>query len=314
MFICHRGIKEYYPENTTGSILDTNNNIKYDGVEFDIRLTKDNQWILYHDDDLLRLNGINKKVNETEYSDINKISWKGQEFSVSLLSDLIDLNFKKNFVLNVEIKTDFKNVSSKSKNNLIQILNKINSKIFLSSFDHDWLSFKSPFEFACISDDIIPDKGNFWVLHFSLFKYLNVFDLIERDVKLVSYGEEMDTDISLLKYQIVSHKKTKIIYLDGVFDNFNYYDLEYLEKAKKFGNYMIVGLMDSEDLTSNNIQQRKKMLENIKIIDEIIYPTPPILSKKFLQINEIDIVFLNEERNKDYYNYAFEMDIIVSSV
>ena len=66
--MCHRGIKEYYPENTTGSILDTNNNIKYDGVEFDIRLTKDNQWILYHDDDLLRLNGINKKVNEIEYS------------------------------------------------------------------------------------------------------------------------------------------------------------------------------------------------------------------------------------------------------
>ena len=116
--MCHRGIKEYYPENTTGSIIDTNNNIKYDGVEFDIRLTKDNQWILYHDDDLLRLNGINKKVNEIEYSDINKISWKGQEFSVSLLSDLIDLNFKKNFVLNVEIKTDYKNVSSKSKNSL----------------------------------------------------------------------------------------------------------------------------------------------------------------------------------------------------
>ena len=61
MRMCHRGISNYYPENTLGSITETIICPKYLGVEIDIQITKDEQWIIYHDSTLLRLNSIDKK-------------------------------------------------------------------------------------------------------------------------------------------------------------------------------------------------------------------------------------------------------------
>ena len=49
MILCHRGIQNYYPENTLGSINEALTSDKYDGVELDINLTKDNKWIIKTD-------------------------------------------------------------------------------------------------------------------------------------------------------------------------------------------------------------------------------------------------------------------------
>ena len=83
MILCHRGIQNYYPENTLGSINEALTSDKYDGVELDINLTKDNKWIIYHDSNLLRLNSINEDVSNINFSDINKIEWKGNHFLVN---------------------------------------------------------------------------------------------------------------------------------------------------------------------------------------------------------------------------------------
>ena len=80
MIICHRGITKFYPENTIGSIKDTMKDEKYDGIEIDIQITKDNEWVIYHDYNLLRLNSINAEIKYTNYSDLNLIEWKGNKF------------------------------------------------------------------------------------------------------------------------------------------------------------------------------------------------------------------------------------------
>ena len=103
MILCHRGISDYFPENTVGSILETFKNTEYYGIEIDIQLTKDNEWIIYHDETLLRLNGLSKEVSKTDYSNINKISWKGNFFPVNLLSELNKITFNRKFILNIEI-------------------------------------------------------------------------------------------------------------------------------------------------------------------------------------------------------------------
>ena len=46
-------------------------------IETDVRTTKDGIAILFHDDDLLRVAGINQKVSETNYSDIQNIELTG---------------------------------------------------------------------------------------------------------------------------------------------------------------------------------------------------------------------------------------------
>ena len=46
-------------------------------IETDVRTTKDGVAILFHDADLLRVAGINKKISETNYSDIQNIQLTG---------------------------------------------------------------------------------------------------------------------------------------------------------------------------------------------------------------------------------------------
>ena len=106
MILCHRGIQNYYPENTLGSINEALLSNKYNGVEIDISLTKDNKWILYHDSNLLRLNSINKDLKNINFEDINEIKWKGKKFLVNLLSELSSI--KTNKILNIEIKPKYK--------------------------------------------------------------------------------------------------------------------------------------------------------------------------------------------------------------
>ena len=91
MKICHRGITEYFPENTIGSIYDTIQSNKYDGIEIDIQLTKDEEWIIYHDHNLYKLNGIEEDVSKINYSDINMIDWKGNNFKVNKFSLALEL-------------------------------------------------------------------------------------------------------------------------------------------------------------------------------------------------------------------------------
>ena len=53
----HRGASAYAPENTM-SAFDLGLRMNADGIETDIRRTKDGVLVLFHDDDLLRIAGI----------------------------------------------------------------------------------------------------------------------------------------------------------------------------------------------------------------------------------------------------------------
>ena len=69
--IAHRGLHYNYLENTLGAFKEAikNNYI----IELDIRLTKDKKIIVFHDNNLFRITGINKNINESTYEELNKI-------------------------------------------------------------------------------------------------------------------------------------------------------------------------------------------------------------------------------------------------
>ncbi len=69
----------------------------------------------------------------------------------------------------------------------------------------------------------------------------------------------------------------KIVFTNGVFDIIHVGHIKLLEKAKSFGDYLIVGmnsdlsvkLLKGEDRPYNDEQSRKYVLESIKFVDEV---------------------------------------------
>ncbi len=331
MFLCHRGISDYYPENTLGSIIEAIKHPDYIGAEIDIQLTRDEEWIVYHDNNLLRLNSINKNVDDVNYIDINNIQWKGNNFPVNLLSDLNELNNFTNFCLNIEIKTKFNKASNYAKSKLIDILKEFKFKKFMSSFDHDWFEWSiqnAGVEFACLTENELPLKGNFWILDHKLFEKIDLFDIMEKNIKLGVYGKSIDNvdDSGPLKYQIVDNKKNKVVYVDGTFDLLHPGHIEFFKKAKSFGDYLIVGVLDGSCVESYkrlpilSLEERKLMLENIKIVDKVIAPAPFYnskfgnLTKEFLQKNEIDYVIYAGELSSwsSHYQDAIDSNMMIT--
>lgn len=78
----HRGFSEYYPENTLYSFysgLDT----RADGIETDIQCSSDGVLVLFHDDDMKRITGLNSKISDLTYKQLLQIdfgSYKGPRF------------------------------------------------------------------------------------------------------------------------------------------------------------------------------------------------------------------------------------------
>ena len=330
MFLCHRGVSEYFPENTIGSIVDAIHNPQFTGVEIDIQLTKDNKWIIYHDDNLLRLNCINKKVKDVNFKEINKIKWKGKEFYVNLLEEMADITYF-NFTADIEIKPLFKETSLEAKEDLKKILKKFRFKKFLSSFDHDWYDWcieNTTTKFACLTEEKIPEKGDFWIVDHKLLEKIDLIDIMERNVTLGSYGSKTDDsdDTSPLKYKIVDNKKRKVVYVDGTFDLVHPGHIEFFKKAKSHGDYLIVGVLEDTCVESYKripiltLEERTKMLKNLKIVDKVISPAPFYnskfgdLTKEFIEKNEIDYVaYAGDIGSWDtHYKAAIDMNMMVN--
>ena len=114
--IIHRGLaKKNFKENTISSFNYCFKK-KY-GVETDLRCTKDNKIICFHDFNLKIKFKINKLVEKTNYQELLKIS-KIKKKPIPLLKDLIKLSNKKRFLM-LEMKPLF------SKKNLKVLLNEI---------------------------------------------------------------------------------------------------------------------------------------------------------------------------------------------
>lgn len=103
IIIGHRGSPTYKTENTIPSFKKAIEQ-GVDGLEFDVRCTKDNRAVIFHDTSLQRLSGRNKKIKSILYEDLKKIKLRGGE-KTPLLDDIVFLlpTIK---IINIEIKSD----------------------------------------------------------------------------------------------------------------------------------------------------------------------------------------------------------------
>ncbi len=107
--IGHRGAAAYAPENTLEGIA-TAAEMQAPWVELDVKLTKDNIPILFHDETLERTTNGSGAVAETDYADIQNLeagSWFGESFAgikIPTLEEALDVILTHNLGLNLEIK------------------------------------------------------------------------------------------------------------------------------------------------------------------------------------------------------------------
>lgn len=107
--IGHRGAAGYAPENTLESI-HTAADIGADWVEFDVKLTKDQVPILFHDETLERTTNGSGNVADMLYEDIRQLeagSWFSDSFTgigIPTLEEALEVILEHDLGLNLEIK------------------------------------------------------------------------------------------------------------------------------------------------------------------------------------------------------------------
>lgn len=78
------------------------------GIELDVHFTADNQLVVFHDDTLTRMCGMNKKISSFLYSDLMQLRLLGTEEGIPLFKDVLELIDGK-VPLIIELKVDGSN-------------------------------------------------------------------------------------------------------------------------------------------------------------------------------------------------------------
>lgn len=141
--IGHRGACGYAPENTLESI-QTAAEIGAPWVELDVKLTRDNVPIIFHDEELDRTTNGSGLVAQTDYADIQTLeagSWFGDSFAgikIPTLEEAIEVLLTHDLGLNLEIKPcpgREKETAEAALDILSQIWDE-HDKLLISSFSH----------------------------------------------------------------------------------------------------------------------------------------------------------------------------------
>ena len=103
MIIAHRGVHNNIdiPENSIKAFKKALDN-KYN-IEFDIHVTKDNKLVVFHDDNLKRMTGLNKKIEDLTLDEIRSLKLLNTNERIPLFKEVLDLVNGK-VLLDIEIK------------------------------------------------------------------------------------------------------------------------------------------------------------------------------------------------------------------
>ncbi len=74
--IAHRGAMTEAPENTA-SAFDAALAYGVDGLELDVQLSSDGVIVIFHDGDLSRINGSQRRISDYSYEDLARMDWGG---------------------------------------------------------------------------------------------------------------------------------------------------------------------------------------------------------------------------------------------
>lgn len=113
--------------------------------------------------------------------------------------------------------------------------------------------------------------------------------------------------------------KGKIVYVDIVGDLFHAGHVEFLKKAKSFGDYLIVGVLADEVVQGYKrdpiipLSDRVKVIEACRYVDRVLIAPPPQLSKEKIRELGIDCIVhgddIQKELMQEHYQSAIDLGI-----
>ncbi|MBE4704384.1 glycerophosphodiester phosphodiesterase [Spiroplasma platyhelix] len=141
ILVAHRGFRSAAGENR---MIDFENALKIcPAVEFDIRLTKDNQVIIFHDDTFKRIAHQDVSVHDLTYQAIKELEFFKQNPTATppLFLDFITKLSSNYQMINVEIKEEInRNYTSKELDLIFSTIKKLldhtKAEVIVSSFNH----------------------------------------------------------------------------------------------------------------------------------------------------------------------------------
>lgn len=138
--ISHRGLDNHvYSENSLKAIENVLSKDYIDGVEIDVRITKDKKIVLIHDpviDLISNGSGIVKYIN---FIDLDKYKYGKSEESIITLDNLLNILHTDKIIL-IELK-EFGNDFTDLVEETVKIISKHNLNIYISSFNYKLLNY-----------------------------------------------------------------------------------------------------------------------------------------------------------------------------
>lgn len=135
MIIAHRGKDGIHRENSLEGILNSLNKSYIDGVEFDVRFTRDENFIINHDPVYK-----NHIVRETDTKILKKLG-------LNELEEVLK-SIKSEKIIMIEVKEDGSEIQKISKK-LYKVLKKYNLNIYICSFNYRFVKyFKEKYNFT----------------------------------------------------------------------------------------------------------------------------------------------------------------------
>lgn len=176
MFIAHRGLFDDNIKENTIEAFDNAFNNGYEGIEFDVRLTKDKIPVISHDSFLSRVFGVNGLLKNYTYQELldNKIE-------IPKFEDVISRYNNKVMIIELKEKIDITKYI-KDKRNLY----------YISSFNYDYISYlnKSVYYKLGVINYIL-NSG----IDYSKIDFIMVLDSIYnkklfklKDIEIIIYG------------------------------------------------------------------------------------------------------------------------------
>ncbi|SYV94790.1 cytoplasmic glycerophosphodiester phosphodiesterase, partial [Mycoplasma putrefaciens] len=183
ILVAHRGFRGLYGENR---VYDFKNALKITkAVEFDIRLTRDDKIIIFHDHHFKRIGNLDKTVKSLTYNEIKQIPFfvENPDSLPALFEEFMDQYFKQYQMINIEIKPD--NFTDKQLDIVFNAIKKYTNQgveIIVSSFSTNVLH------------EILKRSSNDGFKTGYLFEKMSLFD-----IELAKKFDFLHPPISLLK-------------------------------------------------------------------------------------------------------------------
>lgn len=186
--IAHRGyhdIEKCIPENSMRAFEEATKNNYI--IELDVHILKDDEVVVFHDDNLKRMTGIDKKIKECTYEEISKMNLKQTEEKIPLLKNVLNLVDGKVPII-IELKTDLR--CGKLEKEVIKILGQYNGEYAIKSFNPFSVNYFRKHAPNVIRGQLASDFKNDKMfilkklfLKYMLFNFVSKPDFISYDIR-----------------------------------------------------------------------------------------------------------------------------------